>query len=87
MHADATTANLVVTNENGRGAIPSSLLPSLFDPFKRGLESFSRTRSVGLGLYIVDQLVRGHGGRVSVDSSNEAGTTTFSVALPRESSV
>jgi signal transduction histidine kinase len=42
----------------------------------------SEVRSVGLGLYIVDQVVRAHGGSVEVESTAEAGTT-FSVRLPR----
>jgi sigma-B regulation protein RsbU (phosphoserine phosphatase) len=38
-------------------------------------------RSVGLGLYIVDSIVRAHGGSVRVQSG-ETGTT-FTVHLPR----
>ena len=40
-------------------------------------------RSIGLGLYIVDQIVRAHGGTVRVRSTAESGTT-FSVRLPRK---
>jgi signal transduction histidine kinase len=32
-------------------------------------------RSVGLGLYIVAEIARAHGGEVAVHSSAEAGTT------------
>jgi nitrogen-specific signal transduction histidine kinase len=39
-----------------------------------------RTRGLGLGLYIVDQIVRGHGGSISVGSTPEE--TTFAVRLP-----
>ncbi|NJK32897.1 MAG: HAMP domain-containing histidine kinase, partial [Deltaproteobacteria bacterium] len=42
--------------------IPSELLPTLFDPF-RG------TSTRGLGLFIVDRLVRAHGGSLAVESS------------------
>ena len=42
----------------------------------------SEARSVGLGLYIVDQVVRAHGGCVSVTSSHAEGTV-FTVRLPR----
>jgi len=40
-------------------------------------------KGVGLGLYIVDHIVRAHGGSVDVVSTADAGTT-FVVRLPRE---
>ena len=39
--------------------------------------------SLGLGLFIVREIVRGHGGEVTVQSSAEAGTA-FTITLPRE---
>jgi signal transduction histidine kinase len=48
----------------------------------RGTTAFDRTtRSVGLGLYIVDEIVRRHGGSVAVHSTEDDGTT-FTIALP-----
>ena len=41
-----------------------------------------QTRSIGLGLFIVASIVRGHGGRVTARSAADEGTT-FSVELPR----
>jgi signal transduction histidine kinase len=76
-------ARIVVTNENDRGPIPIEMIPVLFEPFRRGALGFSRVRSIGLGLYIVDQIVRGHRGRVTIISSNESGVTSFIVELPR----
>jgi signal transduction histidine kinase len=38
---------------------------------------------VGLGLYIVDHIVRAHGGTIDVHSTASEGTT-FIVRLPRE---
>jgi PAS domain S-box-containing protein len=62
--------------------IPPELLPRLFAPLQRGVDSSRGERSIGLGLYIVDHIVRAHGGSVQVSSSWEAGTT-FTVWLPR----
>lgn len=81
-HGDDATVSVIISNANKVGPIPLELIPVLFDPFKRGVtHSNSSTRSVGLGLYIVHELVRGHGGTVEVSSTVEG--TTFRVQLPR----
>ncbi|MBZ4420426.1 GAF domain-containing protein [Myxococcus sp. RHST-1-4] len=68
---------------NGGAPIPPELLPRLFEPMTRGvLKEGQSSRSIGLGLYIVRDIVRGHGGSVDVVSSVEHGTT-FTVRLPR----
>jgi signal transduction histidine kinase len=63
---------------NGGEPIPPGKLATLFDPYRRATRSQG---GVGLGLYIVDQIARAHGGSVHVTSSAEAGTT-FTVQLP-----
>jgi signal transduction histidine kinase len=45
----------------------------LFDPFQRGEPGAGRR--AGLGLFIVSEIMRAHGGSVAVDSSEERGTT------------
>lgn len=63
-------------------AIPPELLPHIFEPLRRGEQQVKLgSRSVGLGLYIVQQIAAAHGGNVTVQSSVEHGTT-FSVDLP-----
>jgi signal transduction histidine kinase len=56
----------------------------LFEPFWRGARGPGRRTSggLGLGLHIVQEIVRAHGGSLGVRSSRSEGTT-FNVALPR----
>ncbi len=68
----------VVSIHNGGAPIPPAALGTLFDPFKR---AGGRAGGVGLGLYIVDQIVKAHSGHIEVTSSVEAGTR-FQVRLP-----
>ena len=74
----------VVVDIHNRGEpISAELLPRLFEPMTRGTRVQDRSsRSVGLGLYIVDRIVRAHRGVVHVQSSAQEGTT-FSLRLPR----
>jgi two-component system sensor histidine kinase/response regulator len=73
---DAVT--LAVTNS---GVVPPEVLPHLFDPFRGGQRHVGRSDGLGLGLFIVQQIVLAHGGQVDVKS--DSGRTTFSVRLPR----
>jgi phosphoserine phosphatase RsbU/P len=62
--------------------IPSEVLPTLFDPFRRAREGRTgRTEGLGLGLYITRQIILAHGGDLEASSTAEAGTT-FSIRLP-----
>ena len=71
----------VVSVHNAGEPIPAALLPTLFEPLVRGTDSGAETHSVGLGLYIVAEIVRAHGGRVAVQSTHADGTT-FTATLP-----
>jgi signal transduction histidine kinase len=62
--------------------IPKEILSAIFDPLFQG-NDLSRTREgLGLGLFIVNQIVSAHGGTITVASSQEEGTI-FLVHLPR----
>jgi signal transduction histidine kinase len=74
--SDERTVRVTVHNE---GAIPAEIRDILFSPFK---PRRSGTGGLGLGLFIVEQIVRGHGGNITVMSS-EARGTTFEITLPR----
>ncbi len=74
---------LTLEVHNAGEPISSELLSRLFEPMRRGsLDSPAASRSVGLGLYIVSEIVRAHRGSIDCDSRPEHGTT-FSVRLPR----
>jgi signal transduction histidine kinase len=77
----ATAANVVIEVQND-GAVEPSLVPSLFDPFKHTSAPCHRSAGLGLGLYIADRIVQAHGGKLTVRSSEEAGTV-FSIELRR----
>jgi sigma-B regulation protein RsbU (phosphoserine phosphatase) len=69
-----------ITVHNHGTPIPEAVLPHLFEPMVRGSEA-GASKGVGLGLYIVREIVRAHGGRVDVRSSADAGTA-FTLQLP-----
>jgi len=75
---------VTMTVHNDGPPIAPDLLPLLFEPFRRGAPDRS-PRGLGLGLYIVQQIVHGHEGQIGVESTADAGTT-FTLRLPRHAS-
>ena len=68
---------------NAGRPIPPEELPHLFEPYRRGSESLNdASKSVGLGLYIAQQIALAHGGHMEVRSTAQEGTT-FCVHWPR----
>jgi signal transduction histidine kinase len=63
---------------NGGPPIPADQLPTLFEAFGKGPNG-RRTEGLGLGLYIVKEIVRAHGGTVQVTSTSDEGTTVACV--------
>jgi PAS domain S-box-containing protein len=79
--AEGLWACLSVHNE-GEPIRPENL-SNIFEPLKRATPEVDKTgRSIGLGLYIVKQIVDAHGGTVAVTSTQTEGTRV-TVRLPR----
>lgn len=75
---------LKMTVSNGGEPIPSSAIPTLFDPLTRVTRHPERRISaagLGLGLFICKSIITAHHGTISVESTDQQ--TTFTVRLPR----
>jgi two-component system, sensor histidine kinase and response regulator len=82
---DGTREDAVEMVVSNAGNIPPDLLPQIFDPFRGRSGPGRRSEGLGLGLYIVKELVDAHEGRVDV-SSIPGERTRFTVQLPRQAS-
>jgi signal transduction histidine kinase len=77
---DSTQVGIIV-RDRGIG-IPQDALPNLFQRFYRAPNAEEQHISgMGIGLYVVKEIVTLHGGTVAVESAEGAGTT-FTVYLP-----
>ncbi len=63
--------------DSGKG-IPEDLVDRIFEPF----ESAGKRRGTGLGLATVRNLVKAHGGEISVEGRSPEGGAAFTVRLP-----
>ena len=70
----------ICVQDDGPG-IASEHLPNLFKRFYRVPTNHTTVRGTGLGLFICRQIVRAHGGNISVESGPGIGTT-FNIYLP-----
>lgn len=75
---EGEAAHVVLCVHNDGQPIPPDLQPQIFEAFKRGAKGVGS----GLGLFIVQQIAKAHGGHVELDSGPGRGTT-FRVRLPR----
>jgi PAS domain S-box-containing protein len=73
--------DVVLSVSNRGGPIESSVASGLFEPFKQGDENSTSRRGLGLGLFIVREIVRAHSGSVDLRSSD--GRVTLTAKLPR----
>jgi signal transduction histidine kinase len=85
----ADSVFIAVTNTGE--PIPPEALRSVFEPLMQfpsgGAEPDERSKSsMGLGLFIVREIVNGHLGAITVESSREQGTV-FSITLPKRAGI
>src|SRR6185503_14783669 len=75
VRVDGRAADEVAIEVTNQGEpIPADVLPVLFDPFRRGRGAGVENKGgIGLGLYIAEQIVTAHGGRIEVQSEAEQG--------------
>lgn len=74
-----------LTVHNYGAPIPEDAIGTIFDPLVRSADEAlgQPSTSLGLGLFIVKEVVDAHSGTIEV-SSNEADGTLFTVVLPRQ---
>jgi signal transduction histidine kinase len=75
--AQGTATHVQIQVGDTGGGIPAECLPRLFEPLYT-----TKPGGTGLGLYIVQEIVKAHGGDVTVQSEAGRGTT-FTLTLPR----
>jgi signal transduction histidine kinase len=81
VYLDGTVSDRVALCVKNVGTIPAHMVAHLFDPF-RGQRQAGRAEGLGLGLYIVSQIVQAHEGSVDVETGRD-GMTVFRVRIPR----
>ncbi|HAH00847.1 MAG TPA: hypothetical protein DCL75_18800 [Ktedonobacter sp.] len=71
-------------SQNSGIGIPKDALPRLFERFYRGSNiDGNKTRGIGLGLYIVAELLRMHDGTIRAESTGIPGEgSRFIITLP-----
>jgi signal transduction histidine kinase len=62
-------------------AVDTATLEQIFEPLSRGAQPASTDGSLGLGLYIAQEIAKGHGGEITARSADSE--TTFTARLPR----
>lgn len=72
----------IVVADDGPGIAPEDL-PHIFDAYYRGEGERTGAVGLGLGLHLVRQLARAHGGDVAVASEGRGRGATFRLHLPR----
>jgi len=78
LHGEDGRVRIEVANDGT--PIEPATLARIFEPLARG-DADGRRSGLGLGLYIVDEIAKAHGG--SAQARSDAGGTVFTIDLPR----
>jgi len=84
--AKGDDGGVTISVRNDGLPIPAAALHGIFEPMARARDDKGEAgfaANLGLGLFIVKEIVRAHGGDINVVSTKEAGTT-FTVRLPHQ---
>jgi signal transduction histidine kinase len=76
VQTDATSEAVWISVSDTGSGIPAEVLTRIFEPFYT-----TKKKGSGLGLMIVQRIVREHGGRIELESRAGRGTT-FRIWLP-----
>jgi len=80
--ANSGAGEFTLAVANAGDAIPQDAINRLFEPFTRE-DTRPSQQGLGLGLYIASEIARAHGGRLSVQSSDEETRFTLRIPLSR----
>jgi len=82
VEVDGDSVESVRLKVSNRGTIPSEVFPHLFKAFGPNTNGGRPREGLGLGLHIVQEIARMHGGNVGVESNDTTGTV-FTIEVPR----
>ena len=80
IEARTDNGDFILSVANGGVPIPPEARAQLFQPFFRGAVRRSQ-QGLGLGLFIVNEIAKAHGGTMEVTSSEDR--TRFTFTMPR----
>ncbi len=81
IRAAVRNESIVITVLDHGPGIPEPDQPHVFEKFYRGSNIRFRLAGTGMGLAVARQIVRAHGGEISIASSSEKGSQ-FAISLP-----
>ncbi len=81
IHLNFALGSLTISIQNTGQSIPTADLPYIFEPFYRSRQT-ADVRGYGVGLSLVERIIRLHQGQINVSSMNGK-PTIFNIELPR----